>query len=136
MFLISRDENSTKTAGSGRYVILIKPEELDSKSARTRSYFIPEETAQIILKQIKSFDPQKQPRAFENIDQLERDRKARKDQSIQEIKRDLSGKGKLGPDNKILPDNHNSMLWENRFWIAAGIIFFAFLIWRAFKKHT
>ncbi|MEO7100051.1 MAG: hypothetical protein ABI162_11860 [Luteolibacter sp.] len=47
LFLVSREENVTKSSEKGRYAILIKPEELDSKPARTYSYFIPEEAAQI-----------------------------------------------------------------------------------------
>lgn len=133
LFLISREQNITKSAGNGRCVILIKPVELDSQPVRIYSDFIPEETAQIILKQIKGFDPQKQPLAFENIEQLERDKKARQVQSTQEIRRDLIGEGKLGPEYETPPDSHKSM-W--RVWIVAGIIFFAFLIWRAFPKHT
>lgn len=135
LFLISRDKNFTKTSGDGRYAILIKPEELDSKSMRTYSYFIPEETAQIILKQINGFDPQKQPLAFENIDQLEQNKKSRQDQSTQEIRKHLRQKGELGPDDEILPQHHKSMWWNNGLWIAAGISLFVFLIWRTLPKR-
>lgn len=137
LFLISRDENPTKTSGSGRYAILIKPEELDSKSVRTYSYFIPEETAQIILKQIKGFDPRKQPLAFENIDQLERDKKARQDQLTQEVKTHLKKTGKLGKVDQTIPDDHSK--GSGRYWIAwvtAGSFIAAFLIWISCRNRS
>jgi hypothetical protein len=137
LFLISRTENITKPSGPGRYAILIKPEELDSRPIRTYSYFIPEETAQIILKQIKGFDPQEQPLAFEDVDRLEHDKKAEHDQATQEIKKHLKKPGKLGPDDQIIPDDQYSKWWERYglVWIAGGIILTAFLIWIALRKR-
>lgn len=71
LFLISRVENFTKSSGSGRCAILIKPEEPDSTPIRIFSYFIPEETARLILKTIPDFDPAEQPLAFEDLSPFE-----------------------------------------------------------------
>jgi hypothetical protein len=73
LFLVSRVETFTKSQGGGRYAILIKPEELDSKPVRIFSHFIPEEIAELILKQVSSFDPERQPRAFQDLSVFEKE---------------------------------------------------------------
>lgn len=66
LFLISRQGIDTKSSGVGRCVILVKQGETESKFIRAYSYFIPEETAKIILSQINEFDPMRQPLAFDD----------------------------------------------------------------------
>lgn len=138
LFLISREENITKYSGKGRCVILIKPEELDSKPVRTYSYFIPEETALLILKQIKGFDPKEQPIAFENIDQLEREKKASQEKMEQTIRENMRTNGKFKPDNRTTPGDQPSINWESykSAWITGGVILTAFFIWIFVRKRV
>jgi hypothetical protein len=137
LFLISRDETFTKTPVSGRYAILIKPEELDSKPVQTYSHFIHEETAQIILKQIKGFDPQRQPLAFENFDQLERNKKSQQDQLNQQVEKQLKEMGKLVPNDEPITDSKEfTRNWSYGLLLAVGISFCVFLFWRALRRPS
>lgn len=74
LFLISKKENFTTNKGSGRYAILIKPQELDSQPMRIFADFIPEGTAKLILNKIPDFDPARQPLAFEDLSPFEREK--------------------------------------------------------------
>lgn len=76
LFLISRSEDVIPPDSPGRYVILIDPEGTDPKTMRAYSYFIPEATAQLILGQLKVFDPKKTSVAFENLPAIEKRFKA------------------------------------------------------------
>jgi hypothetical protein len=70
LFMINREEVTNSFKKSGRHIILIRPEGLNSKPFRILSYFIPEETALLILKQFPDFDPAKQPLAFSSSDRI------------------------------------------------------------------
>ncbi len=66
LILISRIENVVNPSLRGRYAILVEPQESVSQVVKAHSYLIPEETAQVILKQIQNFDPKEQPFAFDD----------------------------------------------------------------------
>ncbi len=76
LFLISRSEDFVPPDSPGRYAILIDPEGTDPEKMQTYSHFIPEETAQLILGQLKGFDPKKTPVAFEDLPAIEKRFKA------------------------------------------------------------
>lgn len=122
LFLISRHENITKQSQRGRYAILVKQEGVDEKPIRTWSYFIPEETAQLILNQFNDFDPQKQPLAFEKafVDEVER--------SKMRVSENLAGSSPSRPKNPPTPVTPIRLEKENPkylsiLWSALVLIF-------------
>lgn len=129
LFLISREENVTKASGRGRCAIFIKTEGSSSKPVRTFSYFIPEETAQIILKQIGGFDPQKQPLAFENLPELEKEEKQFQDNISPPKVPVLPGQSRHATKDRKKLDDYR--LW----WVAVGGMS-AFLIWIAWRNRS
>lgn len=66
LVLISREENITERAGTGRCALFADPGGQNSKQFPVYSAFIPEETAKLILSQIRGYDPKTQPVAFDD----------------------------------------------------------------------
>jgi hypothetical protein len=135
LFMISREENIGKVSMRGRYAILIGSDGTDSKSLRSFSYFIPEETAKLILKQFPDFDPAKQPFAFTEAD-FERSEKLKLsedgsyiyDQSFPEKKiRDI--KSPQAPENT---PTASILLWP---WLLSAFILIVGTVYY-FKNRT
>ncbi len=102
LFVISRKQsldyaqsNSTKdTLNGGRFLIIISPDNDDSLPC-----WISEIEAQAILKQLNNFNPELQPFAFENIDQLIEDNIKLKDEMNKSVSEQLRTTGKPNSEN-------------------------------------
>lgn len=107
LFAISRDAGrhaakpnaDDEPTDTGRYAIFVAKD-----NRKTESIWIPELEAQLILKQIEGFDPGKQPRAFENVEQIARDKQAEQEKLNDEFEDYLRKSGKIGPDGKLIHD--------------------------------
>jgi hypothetical protein len=72
LVIVSRNVNTTEHSGKGRCILVVDPEGKNEKQFSVYAAFIPEESANILLKQIKGFDPGKMPLAFEDLSPFER----------------------------------------------------------------
>lgn len=126
-FYDKKSKLSNEISTMGRYAIFVSPD-----NSGITSSWITEPEAQIILKQLKDFDPAKQPIAFENLSQVARDEKAAQDQAHQEITEHLKKKGRLGQNGELLPSTYKSIGYGP--WIAGGAMLSAVLLWRMFRK--
>jgi hypothetical protein len=140
LFLISREEKFIKSQGHGRYVILVKPEELDSKPIRIFSHFIPEETAEQILNKIPDFDPAEQPLAFDDLSPFEQEQKqyhesVRKPGDPPPDEADLGGRLRqdAGPPSMRSSDDTTEGI-TNVGWIAAvSVVCFLLLLLAVYR---
>lgn len=122
LFLISRQEVVTKSSQRGRCAILIEPEGIDSNPSRTYSYFISEEAAQLILKQISRFDPEKQPLAFDEQFILRNKNRIKGnalDQTIKRLERSRPSVHSEADSASISTSSESRM-----FWIIGAILLF------------
>ena len=132
-FHLPKSKSNNQSADKGRYAIFVTFD-----NSQISSSWLLEPEVEIVLKQINDFDPAKQPLAFENLDQLARDKKARQDQSTQEIREHLRKTGKRGSDDQIIPSAQHSKRrdFHTLAWIAGGFMIVAFLVWIALRSRT
>ncbi len=116
----------------GRYAILVAGD-----GTKTEPSWIPETEAQLILKQIKGFDPAKQPFAFKDLDQLERDKKAKHDRFAAGLRinyRDHdNSKITNAPNSGMVSSSNPQAHWW--LWIRCIAMLSAFLAWIFIRKH-
>lgn len=127
-----KSKSNNESSQRGRYAILVAAD-----GNKTESSWIPESEVQLILKQIKNFDSDNQPIAFENVDQLERDKQAQQDQYAEDIKEQSRKTGKPGSAVQITPDAQYTKQRElrNLAWIS-GCFVAAFLVWIAWRIRS
>lgn len=112
------DQNSGP-AKYGRYAILVAKD-----GSEIMPNWIPEPVVQIILNQIKDFDAEKQPLAFERVDDLllEKIRKQQEwDKSISDRK-EKSKKHNSVSDRALNHQNQNRSMNNTLAWMAIGLI--------------
>ena len=139
LFAISRNISFDKvfsTEGSdrklgGRHSILIKAD-----NSEIFVMWIPEKEAQIILKQLKDFDPAKQPLAFQGLAHSDAGKAPR--QKSPNHNEDLV----KGEQHPLLPDQANikrtlrKPIHSHKFWIIGGIIFLISVIGYAIRRRS
>jgi hypothetical protein len=94
----SKIENNDLT--KGRYIILFSVDQ-----RKTESRWISESEAQQILSQIEGFDPNRQPLAFDGLEQIERDKNAMQENLNQDLKGDRRKAKRFGPEGQIMPND-------------------------------
>ncbi|MES2921032.1 MAG: hypothetical protein V4819_05780 [Verrucomicrobiota bacterium] len=139
LFLISRSEDFVAPDSSGRYVILIDPEGTDPNAIRTYSHFIPEATAQIILGQLKGFDPKKTSVAFEDLPVIEK-RFDAEQKELDDFAKTLRSKPKQRPGSDLPPHSADTPAadvtpaFRTVEWSVAGVIAAGLVFWYLRKK--
>lgn len=133
LFAISRtwnfDYTKTKSGSDpvhgGRFAILITP---DKSSVFTE--WIPETEVQIILRQLGDFDPKNQPLAFENLEQVVREKENRKEPTITDLKESHEKKPKSGTQGSSVKS-----LDQPKLWIVAIALLVISGVWFVIRKR-